>query len=69
MDPEARGWQALVRRDVCSFCGERAVDADHIDPLSGGGDNRYGNFTGACRRCNRAKRDKPLLLFMLERAR
>lgn len=66
---ELQDYAAVVRRDPCSycmgFCGQMA--ADHIDSLLEGGDHDAHNLTAAGRPCNAAKREKPLLLFLLER--
>jgi 5-methylcytosine-specific restriction endonuclease McrA len=69
LSPLGEMWRELVQADACAYCGEPGVDADHIEPLSAGGLNEWENLTGSCRECNRSKRDKPLLLWMLGRAR
>ena len=69
LDADGRRYADLVRRDPCSycmdFCGQMA--ADHIDGLGAGGVNEAQNLTAAGRPCNAAKREKKLLLFLLER--
>jgi hypothetical protein len=56
-------WQALLRRDPCSYCGARgeAGTVDHVDPRSRsargiGTVHGWINTVGACARCNGAKR-------------
>lgn len=56
----------------CKLCGcktpkskrgtydDDAPELDHIVPISKGGEHTYLNTQCACRRCNAAKRDKPL---------
>lgn len=67
-------WLALLRRDACSYCGARAAGGtvDHIDPRSGGARgigsvHGWVNTVGACARCNGAKRDLGLLVFLHRR--
>lgn len=66
----------LLRRDACSYCGARAAGGtvDHIDPRSGaargiGSVHGWINTVGACVRCNGAKRDLGLLVFLHRRRR
>jgi 5-methylcytosine-specific restriction endonuclease McrA len=62
----ANEYSAVVRRDPCAYCGARGkLDVDHIVPLSIGGDGDWPNLTGACVCCNRSKRDRSLLHFLL----
>lgn len=69
LDSESRAYAAVVRGDVCAYCSTRCgqMAADHIVPLGDGGENAWTNLTGAGRPCNASKKDKPLLLWMLER--
>jgi 5-methylcytosine-specific restriction endonuclease McrA len=67
-------WQALLRRDPCSYCGARgeAGTVDHVDPRSRsargiGTVHGWINTVGACARCNGAKRDLGLLVFLFRR--
>lgn len=50
------------RKDVlglpCVFCGKPADTADHIVPVSRGGDNSPANLQPACRDCNNSKGDR-----------
>ena len=72
LDAQGKAYARLLRGDPCSycmtFCGQMA--ADHIDGLKAErrpGENVWSNLTAAGRPCNAAKREKPLLLFLLER--
>jgi len=53
--------QALFRRDqsLCLYCGEQFPNAllsrDHVNPLSQGGLDTWGNVVTACKRCNNHK--------------
>ena len=67
-------WQSLRRRDPCSYCGTvgGAGTVDHVDPRSRGARgvgtvNGWVNTVGACARCNGAKRDLGLLVFLYRR--
>jgi 5-methylcytosine-specific restriction endonuclease McrA len=59
----AEEWQAkLERYDYrCHWCGERikgTPHADHLIPLSRGGENTISNIVPACKSCNLSKRNK-----------
>lgn len=43
------------QRRSCSYCPAPADTIDHVVPLLRGGDNREGNLTPCCRRCNASK--------------
>jgi hypothetical protein len=67
-------WQALLRRDPCSYCGAigAAGTVDHVDPRSRGARglgtvHGWINIAGACSRCNGSKRDLELLVFLYRR--
>ena len=67
-------WQALLRRDPCSYCGAAGGcgTVDHVDPRSRsargiGTVHGWINTVGACARCNGAKRDLGLLTFLHRR--
>jgi hypothetical protein len=60
-------WEATLRADPCAYCERRAQTVDHIVATSVGGTNGMGNLTGACRLCNGAKGELPLLMWMLVR--
>jgi 5-methylcytosine-specific restriction endonuclease McrA len=69
LDDDGRQYKRLVQRDPCSYCRSGdcgQVAADHIVALGKGGMNRWDNLTAAGRACNAAKKDKDLLLFLLE---
>ena len=64
----------VFRRDnwTCQLCGkatpeklrstldDRALELDHIQPISKGGPHTYANVQCTCRACNAAKGDKPM---------
>lgn len=54
----------MLRLDPCAYCGGPTTEIDHIVPRSSGGDNEWTNLTASCGPCNRAKSDKPLLVFL-----
>jgi hypothetical protein len=66
-------WQALLRRDPCSYCdASLSGTVDHVDPRSRaargiGTVHGWVNTVGACTRCNGAKRDLGLLTFLHRR--
>ncbi len=67
-------WQALLRRDPCSYCGAAGGSGtvDHVDPRSRpargvGSVHGWINTVGACARCNGLKRDLGLLAFLHRR--
>jgi len=53
--------QALFRRDqyLCLYCGEQfphsLLSRDHVNPLSQGGVDTWGNVVTSCKRCNNHK--------------
>ncbi len=68
LTPEAIEYAAVILADPCSYCADGIAEhVDHIDPLAKGGGNDWDNLTGACHGCNSAKRDTPLLAFLLRR--
>ncbi|MEA2219391.1 MAG: endonuclease [Solirubrobacteraceae bacterium] len=67
-------WLALVRRDPCSYCPDPGPGGtvDHVEPRSRaarglGTAHGWQNTVGACARCNGAKRDVDLLVFLYRR--
>jgi 5-methylcytosine-specific restriction endonuclease McrA len=60
-------YEAVLRKDPCSYCGEPMKHIDHIDPVALDGKNHWTNLTAACQPCNRAKWDQPLLAFLAGR--
>ncbi len=65
LDPD---YARLLLGDPCSYCGGPCEQIDHIVPVAAGGEGGAGNMTAACRSCNSAKRDKPLLTFLSSRS-
>jgi len=60
----------VLRRDPCAYCGARAGEAgtvDHVVPKAAGARSWRENLVGCCWRCNQAKNDRSLLLFLLDR--
>lgn len=57
---------AYLLSDPCAYCGSHADTIDHIVPVAGGGPHDLENYTAACRSCNSAKKDRPLLMFLRE---
>jgi 5-methylcytosine-specific restriction endonuclease McrA len=63
---------AIVERDGahCVWCGRRPWPRDltleHILPRSRGGHGTPENLTPACRRCNRARRSRPVAAYVRE---
>ena len=67
-------WMRLLRSDPCAYCHRPgpAGTLDHIEPRcrparAPGGAHCWTNYTGACGRCNAAKADRPLLVFLAAR--
>lgn len=56
---------------LCAYCLDPLAgkfEADHVIPLSRGGDNTIDNIVCACARCNRAKGNKRIAEFLSRRA-
>lgn len=70
-DADTARYKVLLAADPCSFCSERELgvvaDRDHIVPLLSGGVDDWTNLTAACKRCNRGRKDTPVLHYMLRR--
>jgi len=64
-DPEVVAWRAIIRNDPCAYCGAPFEEIDHIVPHRLGGNDSWTNLIAACFRCNRHKRARPLLSFLL----
>ncbi len=68
-----KAWYILIKkvfaRDnyTCTYCGKVGgkLEADHVIPFSRDGDDSLENLVTACRKCNRQKKDKTLLEFIL----
>ena len=60
-------WKAVLAafNHSCAFCGVTGalLDLEHIDPLSQGGHNVFGNIVPACRPCNAQKHARSLSEF------
>jgi hypothetical protein len=56
------------RRDPCSYCGGKANQLDHIEPVYYGGAHDAGNITATCWRCNKEKATRSLVVFLARRA-
>lgn len=69
---ETREWLLGQHGPVCAYCAEtksaRTITLDHVTPRRGQtAYDRRDNLVLACRDCNAAKRDMPLLSFLLAR--
>jgi HNH endonuclease len=65
-------WKRVLRDDPCAYCDEDASGTvDHVQPRSSGRKyrERWTNLVGACSGCNQSKGSKPLLLWLLRRAK
>jgi len=70
LDALGRQFKVIVQNDPCALCGKPApVDADHIDPLKHGGENRWENLGGVCHACNASKGNRKLLMVLHEQKR
>jgi 5-methylcytosine-specific restriction endonuclease McrA len=58
-------WEAILRIDPCAYCGGSMEHVDHISSLAFGGEHDWTNLTASCADCNMAKKEKPLLDFLL----
>ena len=50
----AEWWTSLVDPS-CVYCGDPAVEIDHVVPVVKGGTHELSNLVPACRPCNRSK--------------
>lgn len=64
---EELAYARILRCDPCCYCGAPCEAIDHIVPVHAGGPNRWENLTAACKRCNAAKKNKQLLIYMGDR--
>jgi hypothetical protein len=65
-----REWLLAQHGSVCAYCGTRVPEAtitlDHVRPRRGqSAYDRADNLVLACRPCNAAKADTPLLAFLM----
>ena len=56
----------VLRRDAytCHYCGDVANEVDHVVAKVRGGEDSLDNCVAACRKCNIAKKDKDVSLFL-----
>lgn len=53
---------------ICAYCLERRrLTLDHVEPISKGGPHIPANAVMACQSCNTSKKDRPLLIFLMQR--
>ena len=71
VDAETNAYIATIINDPCSYCGRNdlKIEIDHIIPVSAGGGGLYNNLAPACRSCNRAKAQMPLLRYLIRRVK
>ncbi|MBI1809809.1 MAG: HNH endonuclease [Gemmatimonadetes bacterium] len=67
---ETRVWLLAQHGPVCAYCervvAERSITLDHVTPRRGQtAYDRRDNLVLACKPCNSAKMDKPILAFLL----
>jgi 5-methylcytosine-specific restriction endonuclease McrA len=67
LNQSGRDYARVLYNDPCSYCGGRAGEIDHIEPLALGGGPDWDNLTAACRSCNAQKHSTPLLHYLLRR--
>jgi len=61
-------WSRALRRDPCAWCNGRGGTVDHLVPQALGGDDRWENLAGACRRCNASRGIDTLVVHLTKRA-
>ena len=69
---ETRRWLLAEHGPVCAYCARRFaakdMTLDHVSPRRGqDAYDRRDNLVLACKACNAAKADKPILAFLLQR--
>jgi 5-methylcytosine-specific restriction endonuclease McrA len=67
---DTRAWLLKQHGPVCAYCGKRGntrgMTLDHVTPRRGQeAYDRRDNLVLACKACNGAKMDKPILAFLL----
>lgn len=75
-DPHiSEAWRRTLMAEPCVYCGAEATGLDHIAPRSSFADvpgkrhlhiHGWWNRAPACGRCDMAKRDTPLLIFLVQ---
>lgn len=58
-------YKQVILKDPCVYCGGKAQGRDHIQARIRGGRNAWINRAPACSKCDRAKSEKSVLLFMI----
>ena len=54
---------------LCAYCAKpKRLTMDHIEPMSRGGAHEPENIVAACNECNASKCDRPLVLWLAQRA-
>lgn len=61
----SRGWREALLQDPCVYCGRPSEGLDHIKASTKGGSDHWENRAPACARCDNAKGNAPLLVFMV----
>lgn len=56
--------RATMESPYCQYCGQSATGYDHIVPKSKGGLDIDSNKVPCCPRCNKVKKDMPLVNFL-----
>ena len=69
---ETREWLLKQHGPICAYCGKqfptRTMTLDHVTPRRGQtAYDRRDNLVLACKTCNSAKADAPILKFLLEK--
>lgn len=69
---ETRRWLLAEHGPVCAYCARRVpakdMTLDHVTPRRGqNAYDRRDNLVLACKACNAAKADKPILAFLLQK--
>lgn len=62
--------KTVLAQKECTYCGKQIKDQsertlDHVTPIQYGGTNSFDNITMACRSCNSAKNDLPIILLFM----
>jgi len=68
-EAEVKEYLLLKWQHQCAYCGASAtrLELDHVHPRARGGSNRVSNLVIACRRCNEAKADQSIEVFLANR--
>lgn len=64
---EAREWWDSLVDPLCSYCGAPATVANHVIPVSEGGNGSKANMAPACTHCNNTKQQMGFGEFMRRR--